>query len=323
MLVDPEVDHDVVARRQALVGERVPVPGPRLDRVRGRQQEVEAVVAGELLGPGHAARGEHLERERAPRRTGAAGGQGSADAVEQGGDRRSGGVDGEPGAAAEAVPSADQVGPGTRSSAGPAGPTHGPRTRRGRPRPAPASARLVQTGAARCTWPEPRHPPARAAAVTDAPCDLGACRGLVTGGNNNWGAGAMSTIEQLDDEVAATGADTFRGLLDRLNDQSVRPGKHFDAYVDVPWDEHPIDPTDPRWELGATTPSAPRPGTRASPRRCERGSGSTWSPARCRSATSSRACSSVASSSTPPRWPPGRPSCATCTTRSSRRRSTR
>jgi hypothetical protein len=42
--------------------------------------------------------------------------------------------------------------------------------------------------------------------------------------------------------------------LGRLNDQSVRPGKHFDAYVDVPWDDHPIDPTDARWELGASDP---------------------------------------------------------------------
>jgi len=57
----------------------------------------------------------------------------------------------------------------------------------------------------------------------------------------------------LDDEPAE-GPGAFEGLLARLNDQSVRPGKHFDAYVDVPWDEHPIDPTDPRWELGATDP---------------------------------------------------------------------
>ncbi len=38
----------------------------------------------------------------------------------------------------------------------------------------------------------------------------------------------------------------------RLNEQSVR--KHFDAYEDVDWDEHPIDPTDPRWELGHWDP---------------------------------------------------------------------
>ena len=63
-----------------------------------------------------------------------------------------------------------------------------------------------------------------------------------------------ATMDRLDDEVATTATDTFTGLLDRLNDQSVRPGKHFDAYVDVPWDEHPIDPADPRWELGSLDP---------------------------------------------------------------------
>lgn len=57
----------------------------------------------------------------------------------------------------------------------------------------------------------------------------------------------------LDEELAES-LDAFDGLLGRLNDQSVRPGKHFDAYVDVPWDDHPIDPTDPRWELGADDP---------------------------------------------------------------------
>jgi hypothetical protein len=56
------------------------------------------------------------------------------------------------------------------------------------------------------------------------------------------------------DEELAVGVDAFAGLLGRLNDQSVRPGKHFDAYVDVPWDEHPIDPVDPRWELSALDP---------------------------------------------------------------------
>jgi hypothetical protein len=60
----------------------------------------------------------------------------------------------------------------------------------------------------------------------------------------------MTTTDVLDDEV--TGTDSFTGLLGRLNDQSVR--KHFDAYEDVPWDEHPIDPTDPRWELSDLDP---------------------------------------------------------------------
>ena len=60
-----------------------------------------------------------------------------------------------------------------------------------------------------------------------------------------------ATMDRLDEEVAAESTDTFAGLLGRLNDQSVRPGKHFDAYADVDWD-HPdnaIDPRDPRWEL--------------------------------------------------------------------------
>jgi hypothetical protein len=57
----------------------------------------------------------------------------------------------------------------------------------------------------------------------------------------------------LDEEERDDGA-AFGALLGRLNDQSVRPGKHFDAYVDVPWDEHPIDPADPRWELSGVDP---------------------------------------------------------------------
>jgi len=63
----------------------------------------------------------------------------------------------------------------------------------------------------------------------------------------------MSTITELDDEIAAE-TDAFAALLGRLSEQSVRPGKHFDAYLDVPWDEHPIDPQDPRWELSTTDP---------------------------------------------------------------------
>ncbi len=46
----------------------------------------------------------------------------------------------------------------------------------------------------------------------------------------------------------------FHALVRRLSEQSVR--KHFDAYVDVPWDDHPIDPADPRWELADTDPLA-------------------------------------------------------------------
>ena len=60
--------------------------------------------------------------------------------------------------------------------------------------------------------------------------------------------------------TAATSSPTaetdaaFHALVRRLSDQSVR--KHFDAYVDVPWDEYPVDPADPRWELADTDPLA-------------------------------------------------------------------
>ncbi len=54
--------------------------------------------------------------------------------------------------------------------------------------------------------------------------------------------------------VTAIRPDTaqFHALVERLSDQSVR--KHFDAYVDVPWDEHDLDPSDHRWELGGDDP---------------------------------------------------------------------
>ncbi len=49
-------------------------------------------------------------------------------------------------------------------------------------------------------------------------------------------------------------ADAFEALVARLSQQSV--AKHFDAYVDVPWDEeaYRIEPEDPRWELPADDP---------------------------------------------------------------------
>jgi hypothetical protein len=55
-----------------------------------------------------------------------------------------------------------------------------------------------------------------------------------------------------DEETAAP--DAFASLVERLNRQSV--SKHFEAYVDVPWDEegYQIDPTDPRWELSSDDP---------------------------------------------------------------------
>src|SRR6059036_3544075 len=52
--------------------------------------------------------------------------------------------------------------------------------------------------------------------------------------------------EELDESPAG---NRWNKLLDRLNDLSIT--KHFDAYVDVPWDDpaFALDPTDPRWEL--------------------------------------------------------------------------
>ena len=63
-------------------------------------------------------------------------------------------------------------------------------------------------------------------------------------------AGVLLDDEQQTDEGA------FTDLVQRLSRQSVTPGKHFDAYVDVPWDDpdFAIDPHDPRWELGDDDP---------------------------------------------------------------------
>ncbi|HET7655094.1 MAG TPA: diiron oxygenase [Acidimicrobiales bacterium] len=64
-------------------------------------------------------------------------------------------------------------------------------------------------------------------------------------------AGALLDEEQQTDDGGA-----FTDLVQRLSRQSVTPGKHFDAYVDVPWDDpdFAIDPHDPRWELGDDDP---------------------------------------------------------------------
>ncbi|HMC52024.1 MAG TPA: diiron oxygenase [Acidimicrobiales bacterium] len=64
----------------------------------------------------------------------------------------------------------------------------------------------------------------------------------------------MTDVVAADEERA----DTWASLLDRLSRQSVTPGKHFDAFADVPWDaeDYRIDPADPRWELGADEPLA-------------------------------------------------------------------
>ena len=60
--------------------------------------------------------------------------------------------------------------------------------------------------------------------------------------------------EERADLSAATEADAWRSLVERLNRQST--DKHFDAYADVAWDapEMRIDPHDPRWELTERDP---------------------------------------------------------------------
>ena len=49
-------------------------------------------------------------------------------------------------------------------------------------------------------------------------------------------------------------ADSWQGLLERLNRQSV--DRHFEAYRDVPWDDpaFAVDQADPRWELPDNDP---------------------------------------------------------------------
>jgi hypothetical protein len=65
----------------------------------------------------------------------------------------------------------------------------------------------------------------------------------------------VTDIVELEQEQAG---DRFAEVLARLSRQSVE--KHFDAYVDIPWDdpEWAIDQADPRWELA---PDAPLAGT--------------------------------------------------------------
>jgi hypothetical protein len=68
----------------------------------------------------------------------------------------------------------------------------------------------------------------------------------------------MTSTTTLDEEqVSSSNDDTaFTTMLERLSRQSVTPGKHFDAYVDVDWDapENAIDPHDPRWEASSLDP---------------------------------------------------------------------
>ncbi len=57
---------------------------------------------------------------------------------------------------------------------------------------------------------------------------------------------ALDDAGELDATTTAAG-DRFDAMVARLSKLSV--DKHFDAYVDVSWDdpEMTIDPTDPRW----------------------------------------------------------------------------
>lgn len=68
----------------------------------------------------------------------------------------------------------------------------------------------------------------------------------------------QTAVTALDEEVSAEAArdDAYRDLLGRLSHQSVV--KHFEAYVDVPWDDPDmaVSPDDVRWELPDTDPMA-------------------------------------------------------------------
>jgi hypothetical protein len=63
------------------------------------------------------------------------------------------------------------------------------------------------------------------------------------------------TLTYVPDEEQVA-ADGFTKLVDRLSRQSITPGKHFDAFNDVPWDDADflIDPADPRWEVSLDNP---------------------------------------------------------------------
>jgi hypothetical protein len=63
----------------------------------------------------------------------------------------------------------------------------------------------------------------------------------------------VTDIAKLDQEQVG---DRFTELVERLSRQSV--DKHFDAYVDIAWDDpaFAIDPADPRWQLPADAPLA-------------------------------------------------------------------
>src|SRR5262245_5969024 len=59
-----------------------------------------------------------------------------------------------------------------------------------------------------------------------------------------------------EEETSTPTRDAFVALLERLSRQSVTAGKHFDAYLDIPWDDpaYAIDRHDPRFELTDVEP---------------------------------------------------------------------
>lgn len=63
---------------------------------------------------------------------------------------------------------------------------------------------------------------------------------------------ADTLAEIPDHEHRSSQTESYAALLARLSRLSVT--KHFDAYADVDWEAHPIDQTDPCWELRADHP---------------------------------------------------------------------
>jgi len=68
-----------------------------------------------------------------------------------------------------------------------------------------------------------------------------------------------------EERLAADDERAWRDLLARISRQSVT--KHFEAYVDVPWDdpEYAVDPADPRFALPESDPLGATAWYRAQP----------------------------------------------------------
>jgi len=71
--------------------------------------------------------------------------------------------------------------------------------------------------------------------------------------------------EERPEPGALTDAAAYRALIERLSRQSV--AKHYDAYLDIPWDDpaHALTEADPRWELTADDPLGATAWYRAQP----------------------------------------------------------